>query len=541
MQEKVLSISTAGIDTTLPQAPVRGRVVKSKWARNLLTFLMVVGPGLIVMVADNDAGAVSTYVQTGAQYGTRLLWVLLLLWPTTYFIQEMVIRLGIATGKGHAAMIYQRFGKWWGLFSLLDLELVNFLTLVTEFAAIALALSHLGISPNVGVPIAAIGLVAMVLTGSYLRWERIVIVLCVLDLAWFLIAFRLRPTSGEMFHNLLVPGLPHGGLTSNLVFMVIAIVGTTIAPWQLFFQQSCIADKKLRFADVKWARLDTFLGACITITVAGCMMIAGNAALRSGINFADPAQMANALHFAIGSEWDPRRHSAADDQRRCTWHDCNLALQRVGVWRSPRMASQPPNACAEGERLLSDVHRVCRTGSGHRANSTSTATVDHPWRAGAGGNHAAVGDHLSAAAAERQRVAGRAVRQQTLEQRGELDHYRCPLRSFINFGGAGRRPQLVPPGLIRFTLIFSRRCNMSVLGMLRPRLAIDDEVPENHFLVVHPLDDRPEEKSDTTNLGPMPMTPTVKYSLLTLRGYLVLMMLLVFYHVLDLAGLFGHH
>jgi Mn2+/Fe2+ NRAMP family transporter len=303
MQEKVLSISTAGIDTTLPQAPVRGRVVKSKWGRDLLTFLMVFGPGLIVMVADNDAGAVSTYVQTGAQYSTRLLWVLLLLWPTTYFIQEMVIRLGIATGKGHAAMIYQRFGKWWGLFSLLDLELVNFLTLVTEFAAIALALSHLGISPNIGVPVAAVGLITIVLTGSYLRWERTVIALCVLDLAWFLIAFRLRPSSGELLHNLVVPGLPPGGITSNLMFMVIAIVGTTIAPWQLFFQQSCIADKKLRFADVKWARLDTFLGACITITVAGCMMIAGNAALRGGISFADPAQMANALHYVAGSEW----------------------------------------------------------------------------------------------------------------------------------------------------------------------------------------------------------------------------------------------
>jgi hypothetical protein len=82
---------------------------------------------------------------------------------------------------------------------------------------------------------------------------------------------------------------------------------------------------------------------------------------------------------------------------------------------------------------------------------------------------------------------------------------------------------------------------MGVLGMLRPRLAIDNEVPENHFLVVHPLDDRPEEKIDTTNLGPMPMTPSVKYSLFALRGYLVLMMVLVFYHVLDLAGLFGHH
>jgi Mn2+/Fe2+ NRAMP family transporter len=91
---------------------------------------------------DNDAGAVSTYSQAGAQYGTHLLWVVLLLLPVTYFIQEMVVRLGIATGKGHAAMIYQRFGKWWGLFSLIDLELVNFLTLVTEFAAINLALNR---------------------------------------------------------------------------------------------------------------------------------------------------------------------------------------------------------------------------------------------------------------------------------------------------------------------------------------------------------------------------------------------------------------
>jgi Mn2+/Fe2+ NRAMP family transporter len=108
---------------------------------------MVAGPGLIVMEADNDAGAVSTYIQAGAQYGTHLLWLMLLLLPITYFIQEMVVRLGIATGQGHAAMIYSRFGKWWGLFSLVDLQLLNFLTLVTEFAAIALALQHLNVSP----------------------------------------------------------------------------------------------------------------------------------------------------------------------------------------------------------------------------------------------------------------------------------------------------------------------------------------------------------------------------------------------------------
>src|SRR5215471_10785075 len=105
--------------------------VSNKWTAHVLTFLMVFGPGLIVMEADNDAGAVSTYVQAGAQYGTHLLWLLLLLLPICYLVQE-IVRLPIATGQGHAAMIYQRFGTWWGRFSLPDLLLLNFLTLVTE-------------------------------------------------------------------------------------------------------------------------------------------------------------------------------------------------------------------------------------------------------------------------------------------------------------------------------------------------------------------------------------------------------------------------
>src|SRR5579859_7584908 len=283
-----------------PSVPSQIITVHSRWQRDLLTFLMVFGPGLIVMVADNDAGAVSTYSQAGAQYGTHLLWVVLLLLPVTYFIQEMVVRLGIATGKGHAAMIYQRFGKWWGLFSLIDLELVNFLTLVTEFAAINLALTKMGLDPRWGVPLVAAGLVLIAFSGSYRRWERTVVFLCLLDLAWFAIAFWVRPPIVQIARGSLVPGIPPGGLTADLMFLIIAIVGTTVAPWQLFFQQSCIADKRLRFADVKWARLDTFLGAVFTITVAACMMIAGNAAKMHGIRFSDPAQMANDLHFISG-------------------------------------------------------------------------------------------------------------------------------------------------------------------------------------------------------------------------------------------------
>jgi Mn2+/Fe2+ NRAMP family transporter len=262
---------------------------------------MVLGPGLIVMEADNDAGAVATYIQAGAQYGTHLLWVLLLLLPMTYCIQEMVARLGIATGQGHAAMIYRRFGPWWGWFSLLDLQVVNFLTLITEFAAMALAFPTLGVSSRLAVPVAALGLMALVLTGSYRRWERLVLGLCLLDLTWFGLAWVCHPAGGEILHDTLVPHVPAGGLTPGLVFLVIAIVGTTIAPWQLFFQQSCVADKRLRFADLRWARLDTLIGACFTIGVAGCMMMVGDAAYRHHLPFTDPAAMAVALGPSVGS------------------------------------------------------------------------------------------------------------------------------------------------------------------------------------------------------------------------------------------------
>ncbi len=275
--------------------PTKAITVKGKWAQRLITFLMVMGPGIIVMVADNDAGAVSTYIQAGADYGLHLMWLLLLLLPITYFVQEMVVRLGIATGQGHAAMIYKRFGKWWGAFSLFDLLLVNFLTLVTEFAAIDLGLQGLGFNSLYAVPIAAVALIVMVITGSYLRWERTVIVLCLLDLTWIGLVKMISPDWSMAVHHTIIPSLPPGPVTFDLIFLIIAIVGTTIAPWQLFFQQSCIADKRLRFSDLKHARIDTFFGATCTIAIAGCMMLVGNYATQNGIKFEDPAQMAVAL------------------------------------------------------------------------------------------------------------------------------------------------------------------------------------------------------------------------------------------------------
>jgi Mn2+/Fe2+ NRAMP family transporter len=264
----------------------------------LLHFLVVAGPGLIVMVADNDAGAVSTYTQAGAQYGASLLWVLLLLLPVTYFVQEMVARLGIATGQGHAAMIYQRFGRWWGRFSLADLLLVNFLTLVTEFAAIALAARHLGLAPAIVVPLSAVGLVLLVGTGSYRRWEGMTLALCGMNVAWFGLAVLVHPDLGDAPVG---PGLSASPAhASGFIFLMIAIVGTTIAPWQLFFQQSCVADKRLRFADLRWARLDTLLGAIAVVAFAICMLLVGDALHRNGLHYEDPAQMADVLTPMIG-------------------------------------------------------------------------------------------------------------------------------------------------------------------------------------------------------------------------------------------------
>jgi Mn2+/Fe2+ NRAMP family transporter len=263
-------------------------------------FLMVAGPGLIVMIADNDAGAISTYTESGARFGTALLWVLMLLMPVTYFVQEMVARLGIATGEGLASIVYQRFGAWWGRFCLIDLLVVNFLTLVTEFAAVALAARELGFSPAVAVPLAAIGLILLVGTGSYRRWERMTLLLCGLNLGWLALAVLVRPDWGMAAFDSVVPAMPHGGITGDLVFLVVAIVGTTIAPWQLFFQQSCVADKRLRFADLKAARFDTAIGAVAISIFAGCMMLIGDAMFRGGLRYDDPAQMASALMPLIG-------------------------------------------------------------------------------------------------------------------------------------------------------------------------------------------------------------------------------------------------
>src|ERR1700719_2905912 len=141
------------------------------WRQRLLTLAAIIGPGLIVMVGDNDAGGVSTYAQAGQNYSYSLLWTLVLLVPVLIVNQEMVVRLGAVTGVGHGRLINERFGRFWGGFSVGDLFILNFLTIATEFIGVSLALDYFGVSKYWSVPLAAIGLVVMTASGSFRRWE----------------------------------------------------------------------------------------------------------------------------------------------------------------------------------------------------------------------------------------------------------------------------------------------------------------------------------------------------------------------------------
>src|SRR5271170_5669453 len=152
---------------------------RQTWRARVLTLLAIMGPGLIVMVGDNDAGGVATYAQAGQNYGLTLLWVLPLLVPVLIVNQEMVVRLGAVTGVGHGRLIIERFGKFWGAFSVGDLFILNFLTIATEFIGVSLALSYFGVSQYISVPLAAVALVAMTATGSFRRWERFMLLFVV--------------------------------------------------------------------------------------------------------------------------------------------------------------------------------------------------------------------------------------------------------------------------------------------------------------------------------------------------------------------------
>jgi Mn2+/Fe2+ NRAMP family transporter len=209
----------------------------------------------------------------------------------------MVVRLGAVTGVGHARLINERFGRGWGWFSVGDLFLLNFLTIVTEFIGVSLAGSYAGISAYVSVPTAAIALVAIMATGSFQKWERAMFAFIAISLVQIPMFFLSHPDWGTIAKNFVVPSI-YGGPTSEAVLLIIAIVGTTVAPWQLFFQQSNIVDKRITPRFISYERADTVIGSLVVVGGAAAIMVTANYA-ASGTpafgHFTDALGVANLL------------------------------------------------------------------------------------------------------------------------------------------------------------------------------------------------------------------------------------------------------
>jgi Mn2+/Fe2+ NRAMP family transporter len=270
----------------------------------LKTLLAIVGPGLIVMVGDNDAGAFSTYGQAGQDYGTHLLWTLVLLIPVLYVNQEMVLRLGAVTGVGHARLILNRFGKFWGAFSVIDLFLLNALTIMTEFIGITLAAGYLGVPKVLAVAAAAAIIIASAFTGSFRRFERIALTFCVGSLLLIPLYFMTHPSPASMATGFAIPALPGGsGQMATVMLLVIGIVGTTVAPWQLFFQQSYVIDKRITPRFMRYEKADLWIGIVIVVVGAAALMgatAAAFAATKGAGNFTDAAGLARGIAAHAG-------------------------------------------------------------------------------------------------------------------------------------------------------------------------------------------------------------------------------------------------
>jgi len=266
------------------------------WRQRLLTLAAIVGPGIIVMVGDNDAGGVSTYAQAGQDFGYSLLWTLVLLIPVLIVNQEMVVRLGAVTGVGYARLISERFGRFWGWYSVAGIFLLNFLTISTEFMGISLAGEYFGLRSVVAVPLAAVILIGITISGNFRRWERAMFVFLFASLLVLPLALLSHPDPGAVVHGFFVPGV-QGGLTSNSALLIVAVVGTTVAPWQLFFQQSNVIDKRITPRWLEYEKADTVIGAFVVVIGAAAIMMATASAFSGTSEF---GHYLDGLHVAQG-------------------------------------------------------------------------------------------------------------------------------------------------------------------------------------------------------------------------------------------------
>lgn len=259
-----------------------------------LRFIAVWGPGLLVMLADTDAGNIVTAAQAGARWGYRLLPLLLLLIAPLYMVQELTVRLGIYTGRGFSELIRERFGAGWAWLCAGGLAIATLSSLVTEFTAVAGIGEMYGVPRSLTLPLSCALLVYVVTTGSYRRIERVAMVVGMFELAFFAVAWSARPDHAIMVRHVLQ--MPFGDRT--FLYLMAALIGAVFNPWMVFYQQSSIVEKRLSGNDYRAARWETAFGALLTQALTGAVLVA-SAATLGGANAPVPLKSVGDISLAL--------------------------------------------------------------------------------------------------------------------------------------------------------------------------------------------------------------------------------------------------
>lgn len=268
------------------------------WHKRMGLILAAMGPGIIAASAGNDAGGISTYSTDGASFGYKTLWMIFLMTFSLIVVQEMAARMGAVTGKGFAALIREKFGVKSTIFAMSALMASNAATSVAEFAGIAAAFELFGISRYISVPIAAITVWLLVTRSSFKYVEKVFLVLSSVFITYVIAAFMAKPNWGEVFHATIVPQIEPN---VNFILLVVATVGTTIAPWMQFFVQSNIVDKGTSVKDLFYQRIDVITGAVSANIVAWFIIVATGATLfKNGILVSSAEAAAKALTPVAG-------------------------------------------------------------------------------------------------------------------------------------------------------------------------------------------------------------------------------------------------
>jgi Mn2+/Fe2+ NRAMP family transporter len=268
----------------------------------LWRYLAVAGPGLIVAFADTEAGSITTAATSGAQFGMKLILLQLLLIVPLFVIQEMTVRLGTVTGKGHAQLIRENYGLAWTWVSLGTMLVTNLAALVTEFIGIAGAALVFGIPAAPMVIAAAAVLIGIALSGRYRRAEFFALGLCLLELLFIPAAFAAHPDPGSLLRDGLLGSQPLGN--RDYLLLVAGNIGAVIMPWMIFYQQSATVDKGLKVRDLPMGRLDTAIGSVLTQIIMIAVVVTCAATLYvKHISVSDAAHAALALVPLTGTKW----------------------------------------------------------------------------------------------------------------------------------------------------------------------------------------------------------------------------------------------